>query len=37
MSDNYGAKLSKSELDQLVGYLLGVVDAKQDGQVVTSQ
>lgn len=37
MSDNYGAKLSKSELDQLVGYLLSVVDAKRDGQVVTNK
>jgi cytochrome c oxidase cbb3-type subunit 3 len=37
MSDNYGAKLSKSELDQLVGYLLSVVDAKRDGQIVTSK
>jgi cytochrome c oxidase cbb3-type subunit III len=35
MSDNYGSKLSKSELDQLVGYLLGVVDEKRDAQVVT--
>lgn len=34
MSDNYGAKLSKSELDQLVGYLLSVADTKRDGQVV---
>ena len=37
MSDSYGSKLSKSELDQLVGYLLNVVDAKQDRQVVTSK
>ena len=37
MSDSYGAKLSKSELDELVGYLLGVVAAKPDGQVVTSK
>jgi cytochrome c oxidase cbb3-type subunit III len=37
MSDNYGAKLSKSELDQLVGYLLSVVDAKRDRQVVKNQ
>jgi cytochrome c oxidase cbb3-type subunit 3 len=37
MSDNYGATLSKSELDQLVGYLLSVADAKRDGQVVTSK
>jgi cytochrome c oxidase cbb3-type subunit 3 len=34
MSDNYGAKLSKSELDQLVGYLLSAVDAKRDGRVM---
>lgn len=37
MSDNYGARLSKSELDQLVGYLLSVVGAELDGQVVTSK
>jgi cytochrome c oxidase cbb3-type subunit 3 len=37
MSDSYGSKLSKSELDQLVGYLLSVVDAKPDGQAVTSR
>jgi len=37
MSDNYGSKLSKAELDQLVGYLLTVVDAKDDGRVVTSK
>ena len=37
MSDDYGSKLSKSELDQLVGYLLSVVDAKRDGQIVTSK
>jgi cytochrome c oxidase cbb3-type subunit 3 len=37
MSDNYGSKLSKSELDQLVGYLLSVADAKQDAQVVTNK
>jgi len=29
MSDNYGSKLSKSELDQLVAYLLSLVDAKR--------
>jgi cytochrome c oxidase cbb3-type subunit 3 len=28
MSDDFGSKLSKSELDQLVGYLLSVVAAK---------
>ena len=27
MPDNYGSKLSKAELDQLVGYLLSVADA----------
>ena len=37
MSDSYGAKLSKAELDQLVGYLLSIVDAKQDRHVVTSK
>jgi putative heme-binding domain-containing protein len=37
MSDNYGSKLSKSELDQLVGYLLSVMDAKRVGQTVTSK
>ena len=29
MPNNYGAKLSKLELDQLVSYLLSVVDAKR--------
>ena len=37
MPDNYGSSLSKSELDQLVGYLLSVADTKRDGQVVTSK
>ncbi len=37
MSDDYGSTLSKAELDQLVGYLLSIVDAKRDGQVVTSK
>ncbi len=37
MSDSYGMKLSKSELDQLVGYLLAVVDAKDDRQFVTGK
>jgi putative heme-binding domain-containing protein len=35
MPNNYGAKLSKSELDQLVSYLLSIVDTKRDGQAVT--
>jgi cytochrome c oxidase cbb3-type subunit III len=37
MSDNYGLKLSKSELDQLVSYLLSVADTKRDPQAVTSK
>ncbi len=37
MPDNYGSSLSKSELDQLVGYLLSVADTKRDGQAVTSK
>jgi putative heme-binding domain-containing protein len=37
MPDNYGSSLSKSELEQLVGYLLSVADAKRDGQAVTSK
>jgi cytochrome c oxidase cbb3-type subunit 3 len=37
MPDNYGLKLSKSELDELVGYLLSVADTKRDPQAVTSK
>ncbi len=33
MSDSYGTRLSKSELDQLVGYLLSVVDATKGGSL----
>jgi len=32
MPDNYGSSLSKTELDQLVGYLMSVADAKRDVQ-----
>jgi cytochrome c oxidase cbb3-type subunit 3 len=35
MSDDYASRLSKAALDQLVGYLLSVVDAKRDRRVVT--
>jgi cytochrome c oxidase cbb3-type subunit III len=35
MSDNYSSRLSKAELYQLVGYLLSIVDAKQDAHVAT--
>jgi cytochrome c oxidase cbb3-type subunit 3 len=37
MPDNYGAKLSKLELDQLVGYLLSIVDTNRNGQAVTKK
>ena len=37
MPDNYGSSLSKSELDQLVGYLLSVAHTERDGQAVTSK
>ena len=37
MSDNYGMKLSKSDLDELLGYLLSVADTKRDPQAVTSK
>jgi cytochrome c oxidase cbb3-type subunit III len=37
MPDNYGSKLSKSELDQLVSYLLSVGDGKSARQIVTSK
>jgi cytochrome c oxidase cbb3-type subunit III len=37
MPDNYASKLNKSELDQLVGYLLSVADVTHDGQVVMSK
>jgi len=37
MPDKYGSSLSKSELDQLVGYLSRVADTKRGGQVVTSK
>ena len=37
MPDNYGSKLNKSELEQLVGYLLSMRDAKREGPVVAKK
>jgi cytochrome c oxidase cbb3-type subunit 3 len=37
MPDKYGSTLSKSELDQVVSYLLNVAEAKQNRPVVTSR
>jgi cytochrome c oxidase cbb3-type subunit III len=37
MPDNYGSTLSKAELDHLVGYLLSIMDAKNDAHAVTSK
>jgi cytochrome c oxidase cbb3-type subunit III len=37
MSDKYGSTLSKSELDEVVSYLLNTVDAKQNRPAVTSK
>jgi len=37
MPDGYGSKLSKSELDQLVGYLLSIVDTKRDGPAIAKK